>query len=160
LPHALGGSNQFGAWLEPLIKTHGTESGELQIGTPTAEYALMVLSILVAFIGIYLAKKWYLDKSETPASLSKTGFHNLLYNKYWVDQIYDTVISKPLVKASEINSKYVDTGIIDGFYRGLATFFYFVGSVTRRMQTGALHDYLVFMAGGLVLVLGVFLFTL
>jgi NADH-quinone oxidoreductase subunit L len=160
LPHALGGSNQFGAWLEPLIKTRGTEQGELQIGTPTAEYVLMILSIAVALIGIYLAKKWYVDKSETPAALSKTGFYKLIYNKYWVDQIYDTLISKPLVKASEINSKYVEAGIVDGFYKGLASFFYNVGSITRRMQTGALHDYLVFMAAGLILVLSVFLFTL
>jgi NADH-quinone oxidoreductase subunit L len=120
----------------------------------------MILSIAVALIGIYLAKKWYVDKSETPAALSKTGFYKLIYNKYWVDQIYDTLISKPLVKASEINSKYVEAGIVDGFYKGLASFFYNVGSITRRMQTGALHDYLVFMAAGLILVLSVFLFTL
>jgi NADH-quinone oxidoreductase subunit L len=157
LPHALGGLNQFGIWLEPLFQKHRIVQEELQIGVPTAEYVLMILSVVVALFGIYLAKKWYVDKSETPAGLSKSGFHKLIYNKYWVDQVYDAVISKPLVKASEINAKYVETGIVDGFYNGLASFFYYIGSITRRMQTGALHNYLIFMAAGLVLVLSVFL---
>jgi NADH-quinone oxidoreductase subunit L len=159
LPYALGGHNQFHSWLQPLIKQHGIIHEELHIGTPSAEYVLMILSVAVAIAGIFLAKKWYMDKPESAAALSKTGAHTLLYNKYWVDQIYDTMISKPLVKGSELTAKYIDQGMIDGFYNGLASFFYFIGSFIRRIQTGALHNYLIFMAAGLVAILGVFLYS-
>jgi len=160
LPHALGGNNRFHAWLEPLIRKHGIIHEGLHLGVPTAEYMVMILSVVVVIIGILLAKKWYLDKPESTESLSKTGVHTLLYNKYWIDQIYDTVISKPLVKASELIAKYIDQGTIDAFYNGLASFFFFVGSIVRRVQTGALQNYLIFMAAGLVFILGAFLYTI
>jgi NADH-quinone oxidoreductase subunit L len=160
LPHALGGHNRIHGWLEPVIKKVGGGHEPLHVGVPTAEYVLMFLSVAVALAGIWLAKKWYIDKSDTPASLSKTGAHTLLYNKYWVDQIYDTLISQPIVKLSEISAKYIDVGIIDGFMNGIATFFQTVGGVARRVQTGALYNYLVFMAAGVVIILGALIYTI
>ncbi|MBU1636169.1 NADH-quinone oxidoreductase subunit L, partial [bacterium] len=159
LPHALGGHNRFHSWLEPLISKHGIGQGELQLGAPAAEYMLMILSVAVAIGGILLARKWYLRKPESTEALSKTGVHSVLYNKYWVDQIYDTVISRPLVKGSELVAKYIDVGTIDGFYNGLASFFYFLSSIFRRLQTGVLHNYLILMAAGLVAILGYFLYS-
>ena len=159
LPHALGGHNRFHAWLEPLVKQFGNGHEELHIGTPNSEYVLMIVSVGIAVAGILLARKWYLQKPDSAESLSKTGVHTLLYNKYWVDQIYDTIISKPLVKGSELVAKYIDQGTIDGFYNGLASFFYFLGSILRRLQTGMLHNYLIFMAAGLVTILGYFLYS-
>lgn len=160
VPHALGGHNFFHDWLAPLISEGGEmHGGEVHTGVPTAEYVLMVVSVLVALIGILLARSWYLGKSATVESLGKSGAHNLLYNKYWVDQIYDSVISQPLVKASEILAKYIDQGTVDGAVNGVGATVSSFGGFVRRIQTGVTQNYAVMMGMGTVVLLGVLIWS-
>jgi NADH-quinone oxidoreductase subunit L len=65
------------------------------------------------------------------------------------------MISQPLIKGSELLSKYFDVGTIDGFMNGIASFFSGLGGVVRRAQTGIVQNYAVFMGIGLIAVLGI-----
>lgn len=159
MPHALGGHNYFHDWLAPLIAEHGEGHGSAHAGVPTAEYVLMFASVAVALIGILIARSWYLGKSTLVESLGKSGTRTLLYNKYWVDQIYDTIISKPLVQASEIFAKYVDQGTVDGAVNGLGTTISGFGGIVRRVQTGIVQNYAVMMGMGTVLLLGALIWS-
>ncbi|MBK8130555.1 MAG: NADH-quinone oxidoreductase subunit L [bacterium] len=158
VPHALGGHNFFADWLAPVISTHG-EHGGGHHGVPTAEYVLMVVSVMVAVIGILLARSWYLGKSATVESLGKSGMRNLLYNKYWVDQIYDGVFSKPFVKASELFAQYVDQGTVDGAVNGVGSTMSGLGGIVRRIQTGVTQNYAVMMGAGTVFLLGMLIWS-
>ncbi|MBI5059323.1 NADH-quinone oxidoreductase subunit L [candidate division KSB1 bacterium] len=161
LPHALGGHNRFEEWLKPVMQPEGEGIEELVVmHTPTAEYVLMILSVAVALTGIYLAYSWYMKKSALVESLGKSGGHHLLLNKYWVDQIYDTVISKPIVAGSELLAKYFDQGTIDGLVNGIGSFFTGVGGVVRQVQTGVVQNYALFMGLGVLVLLTVFMWVL
>ncbi|MFZ5434038.1 MAG: proton-conducting transporter membrane subunit, partial [Calditrichota bacterium] len=156
LPHALGGHNWFGQWLDPVIHTtHETHEMAAHADLST-EYGVMLLSVFVALAGIYLAFLWYMKKSNLVKTLGETGMHSLLENKYWVDQIYDTAISKPLVRGSELLAQYFDVGTIDGLVNGIASFFSAVGGVVRRVQTGVVQNYALFMGLGLLAILTTF----
>ncbi|MBK6767167.1 MAG: NADH-quinone oxidoreductase subunit L [bacterium] len=159
MPHALGGHNYFHEWLSPLIAEHGEGHGGGQAGVPTAEYVLMFASVAIALIGILLARSWYLGKSSRVESLGKSGLQRLLYNKYWVDQIYDNMISKPLVQASEIFARYVDQGTVDGAVNGIGTTVSSFGGLVRRVQTGVVQNYAVMMGMGTVLLLGALIWS-
>jgi len=159
IPHALGGHNYFNDWLAPLIAQHGESHGGSHAGVPTAEYVLMFASVAIALIGILLARSWYLGKSTTVESLGKSGMQRLLYNKYWVDQIYDTIISKPLVQVSDIFAKYVDQGTVDGAVNGLGSTVSAFGGLVRRVQTGVVQNYAVMMGMGTVLLLGALIWS-
>jgi NADH-quinone oxidoreductase subunit L len=159
VPHALGGHNFFHEWLLPLISEHGATHGEEHYGVPTAEYVLMFVSVIIAIIGLLLARSWYLGKSTLVESLGKSGMRTLLYNKYWVDQIYDTVISQPLVKASEFMARYIDQGTIDGSVNGIGSTVSGVGGILRRVQTGITQNYAVMMGAGTVVLLGYLIWT-
>lgn len=159
VPHALGGHNYFNDWLAPLISEHGASHTSAHQGVPTAEYVLMFASVLVALIGIFLARSWYLGKSAAVESLGKSNVRNLLYNKYWVDQIYDTLISQPLVKASEIFAKYIDQGTVDGAVNGVGATISAFGGVIRKVQTGVTQNYAVMMGMGTVMLLGILVWS-
>jgi NADH-quinone oxidoreductase subunit L len=160
LPHALGGQNWFGQWLEPVVQSSGAHTEVIvQESTAGTEYVVMLLSVIVAVVGLWLAYSWYMKKSATVDALSKTGLYKLLLNKYWVDQIYDAGISQPIVNGAEFSAKYIDTGTIDGGVNGLATLFSGVGGLVRRLQTGVVQNYAIYMGFGLVVVLSIFLFT-
>ena len=120
----------------------------------------MLISVLVAFVGIWLAHSWYIRKSATVHALSQTGGYRLILNKYYVDQIYDRFISQPVVKGAEFFARTVDNNTIDGLVNGIATFFSGLGGLVRRLQTGVVQNYAIYMGIGLIVVLTVFLYSL
>ncbi len=115
-PEALGGSDRFAHFLDPVIARHA----EVVAAVPEAtqrmtEWELMVVSVLVALIGIGLAWYFYLRKPSIPGALAEKsgGLYRLLYNKYYVDQIYDAMFVN---RAKDLGTTLgaFDVGIIDG----------------------------------------------
>jgi NADH-quinone oxidoreductase subunit L len=119
----------------------------------------MIVSVLIALAGIYLAYSWYMKKSESVKALGESSLHTMLFNKYWVDEIYSIGIVQPFVKGSELLARYFDVGTIDGLVNGLGSFFSWVGGGVRRIQTGVVQNYALFMGLGLLAVLAAFLMT-
>src|SRR6185295_5090295 len=110
--------NWFHHFLEPIIALpQGLEPGEHNIGVVT-EFLLVLVAIAAAVGGLYAARWAYggdrgLAKEE--AWIQRfPAVHRLLTNKYYVDEIYDALIVKPLAALSRFFWKVVDTFIIDG----------------------------------------------
>jgi NADH-quinone oxidoreductase subunit L len=127
------------------------------------EYLLMLLSVAIALISIWTAYRWYYydKKWETPRKLVsnfKMAF-NVLFNKYYVDEIYFRLIVDPLLLISRTGLwKFIDVQIIDGIVNGLAKVTLFAGERIRKMQTGFAQTYAVIMlAGAIVLITILFL---
>ena len=159
LPHILGGTNPFGQWLDPVMRPAAEGEVIAQHGEAATEYTLMIVSVLIALTGIYLAYLWYMKKSESVKALGESSLHTLLLNKYWVDEIYSVTVVQPFVRGSELLARYFDVGTIDGLVNGVGSFFSWVGGCVRRMQTGIVQNYALFMGIGLLAVLAAFLMT-
>jgi NADH-quinone oxidoreductase subunit L len=159
LPRLLGGSNPFGQWLEPMMQPAVEGAALERHGEASAELGLMVVSVLVALAGIYLAYSWYMKRSEAVKGLGESSLHTVLVNKYWMDEIYSITIVQPFVKGSELLARYFDVGTIDGLVNGVGSFFSWVGGGVRRVQTGIVQNYALFMGIGLLAVLAAFLVT-
>src|SRR5690554_6475245 len=60
-------------------------------------FILMGAATVGALIGIFIAYSKYIKKQEVPAKDSEiTGFAKVLYNKFYVDEIYTALIVKPI----------------------------------------------------------------
>ena len=117
---------------------------------------LMAISVAFGLAGIALAYLMYVAKPGMADSLagSVKGLYTLVYNKYFVDEIYDAAVVKPLVGGSrEVLWKTVDAGIIDGLVNGAGTAARGVGSVLRRMQSGSIRSYATWVLLGSVLLI-------
>src|ERR1700676_142402 len=95
-PESLGGSDRFSKFLEPVMANHAEEGGEAvahAASSASTEYLLMLLSVLVACGGIWLAYRWYIQRPEVPEKIAAASpfLYKLLYNKYFVDQLYDAM---------------------------------------------------------------------
>ena len=85
-----------------------------------------------------------------------TGLHELLYKKYYVDELYQAVIVGPLLWISQnILWKVVDVGMIDGTVNGVASGTTAVGDRVRQVQSGNTRSYAVWVLIGAVLVFGI-----
>src|SRR3984957_6193892 len=92
-PESLGGSDRFAKFLEPVMFQPAVEGGEAAVAhaafSASMEYLLMLLSVLVACGGTWLAYRWYIQQPEVPEKIAAASpfLYKLLYNKYYVDQI-------------------------------------------------------------------------
>jgi NADH-quinone oxidoreductase subunit L len=153
MPVVLGKNiNWFNSFLAPIIHGGPGHEAHLSIGT---EWLLILVSVLVALTGIYLAYVFYLKKPEIPKKLvSRFPFlYKLLYNKYYVDEIYNATFVNPTIKGSKFVYKNFDLKIIDGAVNGSASATGFFGRILSCLHTGLIKDYaLVFLLGAIILI--------
>jgi len=156
LPVVLGKKlDLFGRFLEPVIKPVG--EGHLSLGT---EWLLILVSVAVALCGIFIAYAFYLQKPQAPHTLVRQfpWLYRLLYNKYYVDEIYNAVFVNPMIRSSEIVYKNFDLKVIDGTLNGSASAANWSGKVLSYLQTGFIKDYALIFLVGIVIVIGFLLF--
>ena len=82
------------------------------------------------------------------------GFYLLLLDKYRIDELYDAVLVRPLVRFSRyVLSGFVDGGLITGTGFGLGAGIRGLGSVAQRMQSGNIRSYAGWLAFGAAVLL-------
>jgi len=148
------GLGPFGRFLAqavgPLPSSVATESGS------SLELPLSIVAVIVALIGLYIAYLFYGSKNDRAARLAAAapGAHNLLEHKYWIDEIYTTVIVQPVMLISRYVLGWLGEGaIIRGsawLLAGIATLF---GELLRRWQSGNLRSYSAWLAAGAAAIL-------
>ena len=144
-------------WLGPLFESaaeHGTNAAETvhHLGT---ELGLMGLSVLIAVGGISLALGIILRKPEVSEELRRdySFLYELFLNKWWVDELYDTALVKPLWGVSQFCWSGFDVKGIDGVLHGTADAAQRSGGFMARLQTGFVQNYALVMTAGLALML-------
>jgi NADH-quinone oxidoreductase subunit L len=153
VPHAIGGGTALHHWLEPVVG-HGEEIALKHTGGDhsATEMVLMVVSVVIALIGIFLATRIYKKKTTLAANEASLGTpYRLAYNKFYVDEIYDGGIVQPTYKVSRnFLWKIVDVKVIDGIVNGLANTTGYGGQWLRKIQTGIVQNYAVMIAVGML----------
>jgi NADH-quinone oxidoreductase subunit L len=110
------------------------------------EWGLVALSVAVAAAGIWIAATFYLRDEVFARARSLAGSfpfaHRLLFNKYWIDEIYDAVIVRPLHRFAIFCWKVVDQLAIDSvFVNGSAFAVELTGDLLRFTTTGNVRNY-------------------
>ena len=136
-------NDMFGHFLEPVFpKVHHEISHSL-------EYGLMATALLVALIGILVARFFHYKKPEVAERLvAENGFiksiHNILYHKWYVDELYDALFVRPILWiADRVFYRTIDVNIIDGIVNDVAAFLRGTGNIFRKFQTGDARTYAV-----------------
>ena len=123
------------------------------------EWAAAALSVGVALAGLALAWFMYLKRPTIPAALASrfSALYRLLWNKYWVDELYELVVVKPIHGFSRFLWKSVDEKVIDGTcVEGSAHLVVAAGGLIRKAQTGAVSHYAFWIFVGVTLLFGYF----
>jgi NADH-quinone oxidoreductase subunit L len=195
VPPALGGGAVLEHFLEPSFIAAGTAHvAEGAAGAEAAheephislwaERGLMAFSVMIALIGIVTAYRFYVLSPDTAHRLKEryAGAHNLLYNKYFVDELYDATFIKGTMKSS-FGLWTFDRRVVDGAVNGtgwLTVFASWVSSlidryvvdgavnlvgrsseessfVFRRVQTGLVQNYALLMLAGVCAFVSIYL---
>ncbi len=154
------GAQRFGTFLGPVFAPANAiiEHGAHHAGhhNVTAELVLMGVSLGIAILGLLLARYMYITSPETPGRIVErfSGLHRLVFNKYWIDELYDFLFVNSIVEFSRFLWKKFDEAVIDGAVNGVAAVVRTFGSVLRLLQTGLVKDYALSVLVGAMVVIG------
>jgi NADH-quinone oxidoreductase subunit L len=120
------------------------------------ELGLMAISLLIALGGWWMARTFYVQQPDLPRKAAEGlgGLYRLVFNKYWVDELYDAIAVNPIVRFSVWLWQVFDDGIIDWIANGFALVTGQAGAMLRRVQTGLVQNYALSILVGVLFVLG------
>ncbi|WGQ07610.1 NADH-quinone oxidoreductase subunit L [Pedobacter gandavensis] len=146
VPEALGGNHWLSHWMAPVIK-HATEGPD-----HATEYMLMAVSVIGVLIAIGFAYVKYVKQNHIPVpdEGKRSALANLSYQKFYIDEIYDLFIRKPLDALSTFFYKIIDNKIVDGIVNGLGWSTSEASKGLRLVQSGNVGFYLLMMVVGII----------
>lgn len=109
---------------------------------PQINMVVAVISTIVAVLGVYAAWLVYIKRIVDTEMLANkwNGVYKLLYNKYYIDEIYSWVFNRVMLLCGRAFD-WIDHYIIDGLFNGLARLIGFTGRKIRVSETGYLQSY-------------------
>jgi NADH-quinone oxidoreductase subunit L len=140
---SLGGYISVPTWLEKFFPT--LEAPE--------DFTLVAISVAAGLAGIGLAYIMYVAKPALADAVASSlgGIYRLVYNKYFVDEIYDTAAVKPVVNGARILWRGVDAGLIDGAVNGIGSRSQDLGGWLKLLQSGNIRTYATWVVFGSVI---------
>ena len=144
------------------LRPEGATAGQAHEGASgeKTEVMLMALSSGIAAAGIGLAVYFWLGNRPAAANIARSagGLYRLLLNKYYVDELYDAVVVRPINAVSTtVLWKGADAALIDGSVNGVGKAVQGASSVLRLLQSGSVRAYAASLFLGVVLILGWYL---
>jgi NADH-quinone oxidoreductase subunit L len=140
-----------GHWLEHFLTPIFAESYKLKAAHApdhNTEYMLMGVSVAVAAIAIFIAVRRF---SKKPDLEEATGLGKVLANKWYVDEIYDAVIIKPLNAFSKFLDNVIEKSGIDGIVNGVGRGIQYGSRQLRLLQSGQVGSYVLLMIVGMII---------
>lgn len=147
-------------WLEPVIPAHEAALEVAGAGGESLEWVLMGVSVVGAVAGIMIAFKLYQDLKKVKVLGERYApLHRVLSHKWYIDEIYQMLIIRPIRVLSEVLWKSFDVAVIDRFIVGLGRISAWTGQTVRVIQTGSIQVYAMVLLLGLVLAMGYLLYA-
>jgi NADH-quinone oxidoreductase subunit L len=179
-PEIFGGNSHFINFLSTVVAVPHEARMEPLKGASSrlGELHLMLLSEGLVILGILFAWYLYVKRTDLPAKIAKAfgGFYRLVYNKYYVDQLYDAMFvnrakdlglalgafDRNVIDGVGVNgagwltrfisnvSIWWDTWIVDGSVRLGARIVWVFSYPVRRIQDGLVQSYMLLIVLGLI----------
>jgi NADH-quinone oxidoreductase subunit L len=150
---------RFHEFLHPVFAPFSAAVEQMQHGSRLGgseaahDYTLMYVSAGLAVLGIAVAYFAYVAMPSVPQAVRDAWprAYRLLNSKYYVDEIYDALIARPLRRLGDLCFG-TDNYFVDGLIWVVTAVPQLAGHVARTMQRGAMQTYGLGMVTGLVII--------
>jgi NADH-quinone oxidoreductase subunit L len=148
LPHFAGGNEFLAHWLAPLLPA-AAESAEvnfftLEMGAP------LLAAFLPAGLAIYL---FGLKKAVPGSDESVSGIQKLIYHKFYIDEVYDMLIVRPISLLSNFLFQIFEFLVLDLFVEGVGKLVQYASTEFKRIQTGNVGYYIFMIVVSITVIL-------
>jgi NADH-quinone oxidoreductase subunit L len=162
IPHVFAhDANWIGRFLAPSLAAARSLHAGGEGHAPAGEGFFMAVSSVIAITGLAAGALLYARGPERgEALLARTGpVYGLLAGKYWVDEIYEVLVLRPLGALASLAARF-DLQVVDGLVNLTGRAFAGIGRTVNRLQDGHLQTYGIWIAGGAVGLVAIVLYQL
>ena len=128
----------------------------IRAGAASAHMPIVIGSVVIALVGL-AAAGWFYMRNGARAERARAHvqpLHRVLSGKYYIDELYEALIGRPLQWISDrIFLRLGDRLLLDGTLDGMASTARGAAGLLSRVQTGNLHFYAFLVLAGLAAVL-------
>lgn len=152
----LPGGGWLGHFMEPLFEgsrqVNPKAFAESTIEHST-EYVLMAVSAGVALLALIVAYVMYISRGAVPAAETSERSlpEQVIYNKYYVDELYETIIIRPIRGLGDALYSFGE-GLIDGVVNGVGWLVQKSSAQLRLVQSGSIGFYVLAMVVSMVVI--------
>jgi NADH-quinone oxidoreductase subunit L len=140
----MSGGDKIGEFLSPVIAAHGEHAV-----SHSTEYILMGLSAALVIMIIVFA--WFRFRNYQRAG-EETGLGKVLENKWYVDELYEAIIVKPLKSFGSFLKNVMEKSVIDGVVNGVGKVVNYGSRQLRLLQSGQVGSYVLLMVLSMVVI--------
>lgn len=152
----LHGGHKLEAFLEPVFAPSKALIKERHALSHTTEYALMAISVAAAFAAMLYG--WKKFSKYQKSGEEEKGLGKVLANKWYVDELYNNIVVKPVLSISKFFSGIVEKKGIDGLVNGVGKAVNYSSRQVRLLQSGQVGNYVLMMVVGILILFIVQLF--
>jgi NADH-quinone oxidoreductase subunit L len=145
-------ANLLEHFLNPVFATGVRQTAEIP---PATEWMLMGLSTVLALAMVLFALNRF---SKNPELGEPVGLGKWMRDKFYVDEIYDTLIVKPINALAGFFNRVIENEVIDGVVNGTGRLVQYGSRQLRYLQSGQVGTYVLLMVVGIVMLFVVQLF--
>ena len=147
IPSLFGGDSNFTAFLQSAVFSKISE--EMTLST---EIGLVLIPLILLGLVIWFAYHTFVKKGLVPAGDEKpmSYFGRVVYNKFYIDEIYATLFEKPFGYLSDFFFNKIENTVLDPIVDGVGTATSRLGTLARRLQPGNMSFYLFAMVAGIL----------
>lgn len=153
------GGHRLELFLEPVFAStneYVKEHSVVKSLDHSTELGLMAVSVIGALGALLFAWNKFGKYEKTTAE--ETGLGKVLENKWYVDELYDAIIVKPLNSLAGFFNNLVEKKGIDGFVNGVGKAVNYGSRQIRLLQSGQVGTYVLLMVIGILLLFIIQLF--
>ena len=155
IPAIFGGSSWLSGFLAPVFADAVAISGQPVPISHATEWILMATTFAGCLAMIFWAWRCYVKQEKgLLADDSRRSFLvQLVYKKFYIDELYDFMFVKPSLWMSRFLHQVVELRLIDRMVNGVGQLVVWTGSTLRYVQTGNVGFYMFIMILGIILIL-------
>lgn len=142
------GGHRLESFLAPVFERSNALIPKHHLSHAT-EYMLMGISVTVALIALVYAWRRFSKFQKTDKE--ESGISKMLENKWYVDELYDSIIVKPVLSIAKYFSNVIEKKGIDGFVNGVGKAVNYGSRQIRLLQSGQVGAYVLMMVIGILI---------
>jgi NADH-quinone oxidoreductase subunit L len=155
VPEIFGNGSWLSGFLGPVFADASTVMAARSPISHATEWMLMGVTLAGCLVMIFWAWQRFVksEKGLVPDRAEQPFIAGLISKKYYVDEIYDLIVAKPLLWLSTFFHEVVEIRLIDRVVNGLGNMVVWTGNTLRFIQTGNVGFYMFIMILGIIMIL-------
>jgi NADH-quinone oxidoreductase subunit L len=142
------GAHKLNDFLAPIFAA-SHEHMEVHNVSHSTEWMLTGISTALILIVVVFAWRKFANKPDLQEA---TGVGKVLENKWYVDELYDKVIVKPLAKFGSFLNNFIERQVVDGIVNGVGKLGKYGSRQLRLLQSGQVGSYVLLMVLGMLII--------